>query len=74
MFRLMLKFLLRQFLRATLYPTEASLRAMGIPDPKGAAGAAAQSPERKAFAEECALSATRFIERTVMLPPELVEE
>lgn len=74
MFRATLKFLLRRFLAATLYPTEASLRAMGIPDPAGAARAAARSPERRAFAEDCALSAMRFIERTVMLPPELVEE
>ena len=74
LFRATLKFLLRRFLAATLYPTEASLRAMGIPDPAGAARAAAQSPERRVFAEDCALSATRFIERTVMLPPELTGE
>lgn len=71
LFRATLKFLLRRFLAATLYPTEASLRAMGIPDPAGAARAAARNPERRAFAEDCARSSTRFIERTVMLPPEL---
>lgn len=72
LFRLTLRFLLKQFLRATLYPTEASLRAMGIPDPVGAVSAATQSPERQAFAEDCARSAMRFIERSIMLPPELV--
>jgi hypothetical protein len=66
LFRVTLRFLLKRFLRATLYPTEASLRAMGIPDPAGAASAAAQSPARRAFAEDCAFSATRFIERTVI--------
>jgi len=71
LFRATLKFLLRRFLAATLYPTEASLRAMGIPDPAGAARAAAASPERRAFAEDCARSSTRFIERAVMPPPEL---
>lgn len=73
LFRVTLRFLLKRFLRATLYPTEASLRAMGIPDPEGAARAAAQSPDRHAFAESCARSAARFIERTVMLPPELAQ-
>jgi hypothetical protein len=66
LFRATLKFLLRRFLAATLYPTEASLRAMNIPDPAGAARAAARSPERHAFAEECARSATRFVEGAVM--------
>lgn len=73
LFRLTLKFLLRRFLAATLYPTEASLRAMGVPDPAGAARAAARSPERRAFAEDCAAAAMRFVERTVILPPELAE-
>jgi hypothetical protein len=73
LFRATLRFLLKRFLRATLYPTAASLRALGIPDPAGAARAAAQSAERQAFAEDCAQSAMRFIERTVMLPPGLVE-
>ena len=65
LFRATLRFLLKRFLRATLYPTEASLRTMNIPDPKGAARAAARSPERHAFAEDCARSAMQFIERTV---------
>jgi hypothetical protein len=73
LFRVTLKFLLRRFLAATLYPTEASLRAMGIPDPAGAAQAASRSPERRAFAEDCAAAAMRFVERTVILPPELAE-
>jgi hypothetical protein len=66
LFRVTLRFLLKRFLRATLYPTAASLRAMGIPDPAGAARAATQSPERRVFGEDCARSAMRFIERTVM--------
>ena len=65
LFRATLRFLLTRFLRATLYPTEASLRAMGIPDPRGAARAAAQSPERRKFAEECAASAVQFVESAV---------
>jgi len=73
LFRATLRFLLKRFLRATLYPTAASLSALGIPNPAGAARAAARSPERQAFAEDCAQSAMRFIERTVMLPPGLVE-
>jgi hypothetical protein len=73
LFRVTLKFLLRRFLAATLYPTESSLRAMGIPDPGDAAQAAARSPERRAFAEDCAAAAMRFVERTVILPPELAE-
>lgn len=54
------KFLLKRFLRA-----------MNIPAPGGAAKAAAQSPERHTFAEDCARSAMQFIERSLMLPPEL---
>lgn len=74
LFRATLKFLLKRFLRATLYPTEASLRAMGIPDPAGVARAAAASTERHSFALDCARSAMQFIERTVILPLELAEE
>lgn len=74
LFRATLRFLLKRFLRATLYPTTASLKAMGIPNPAAAAKAAADSPERRAFAGDCAHSAMRFIERTVVLPPALGRE
>ena len=60
--RATLKFLLKRFLRA-----------MNIPNPGGAAKVAAQSPERKAFADDCARSAMQFIERMVILPPELAQ-
>lgn len=58
--RATLKFLLKRFLRA-----------VNIPDPGGAAKAAAQSPERQAFTEDCARPAMQFIKRSLMLPPEL---
>lgn len=66
LFEMALKFLLRRFLRATLYPTEASLRAMGLPDPAGMVRAAAGCPDRARLAAECAAPALRFIGRTVL--------
>jgi len=65
LFEIALGFLLRRFLKATLYPTERSLAAMGLPDPAGAARAAAASPERARLSAECAAPALRFVGRTL---------
>jgi len=65
LFETALGFLLRRFLRATLYPTEASLRAMGLKDPGGMARMAARSPDRARLAAECAAPALRYIGRTI---------
>lgn len=67
-FHVALKFLLRRFLKATLYPTEASLRAIGLPDPAGTARAAAASPARAKLARDCAAPAMRFIEQAIVMP------
>lgn len=56
-----LTFLLRRFLQATLYPTPASLAALGIADPHGAARAARACPQRLALAESCAAPALEFL-------------
>lgn len=68
LFGVVLRSLLQRFLRATLYPTEASLRAMGLRDPAGTARMAAQSPDRARLAAECAAPALRFIGRTIGRP------
>lgn len=65
LFGVALRLLLRRFLQATLYPTEASLRAMGLPDAAGMARMAARSPQRSRLAAECAEPALRFIGRTI---------
>jgi len=49
-----LGFLLNRFLAATLFPTPASLRALGIPDPAAAARRARACPERRRIAAACA--------------------
>lgn len=64
-FESVLSFLLKRFLRATLYPTEASLRALGLADPAGAARAALASRRRAELARDCAAPALRFVRRTV---------
>lgn len=48
------RFLLGRFLAATLYPTAAMLRALGVRDPEGAARAARRAPTRRALAAACA--------------------
>jgi hypothetical protein len=56
--------LLRHFLRATLYPTAASLRALGLPDPEGTARAALRCPERRRLATACARPALDVLARS----------
>jgi hypothetical protein len=55
--------LLRCFLEATLYPTEASLAAVGIAQPRRVARAVRASPARRALADACAQPALRLIGR-----------
>jgi len=62
-FGTLLRFLLGRLLRATLYPTPASLAALGFGDPAGAAHAAWACPVRRAFAHECAAPALELIDR-----------
>jgi len=54
LFAAALRFLLKRFLAATLYPTPASLAALGLDDPLAAARAARRCPERRALADACA--------------------
>jgi hypothetical protein len=61
----LLRFLLGRLLRATLYPTAASLAALGLEHPAMAARAARKCPVRRAFALECAAPALELIERCV---------
>lgn len=58
------RFLLNRFLRATLYPTPASLAALGLDDPAAAARAAARCPARRKLARDCAAPAMELIARS----------
>ena len=64
-FRHFVSFLLSRFLRATLYPTAASLAALGFADPRGAAKAALQCPRRRSLAEACAKPAFELAPRSM---------
>lgn len=64
-FGALLKFLLNRLLRATLYPTPASLAALGLEHPAAAARAARDCPVRRAFAYDCAAPALDLIQRCV---------
>lgn len=55
------RFLLARFLTATLYPTPASLAALGIPEPRRVAGAVRACPERRRLARACAAPALGFV-------------
>jgi hypothetical protein len=57
-------FLLGRFLRATLFPTPASLAALGLDDPVAAARAAARCPARRQLARDCAAPALELIARS----------
>ncbi len=61
----LLRFLLGRLLRATLYPTAASLAALGLERPAAAAREAWSCPVRRAFAQECAAPALELIARCV---------
>ncbi|MDD9878970.1 MAG: diiron oxygenase [Magnetovibrio sp.] len=63
-----LRFLLNRFLDATLYPTAASLAALGLDDPKGVAAAVKASPARRRLAQACAQPALDMLRRDGMLP------
>jgi hypothetical protein len=65
----LLHLLLRRFLEATLYPTPASLKALGIPDAARVARAVRASPERKALARACAAPALTFMARAGLAMP-----
>ena len=67
MFGATLKFLLRYFLNATLYPTPDSLAAAGFEDPTSIAGAARACPKRKKLALECAGPALALLQRDGLL-------
>ena len=71
-FAVTLIFLLRRFLLATLYPTPASLAALGIADPQAAARAARACPERRALAESCAAPALDFLRGLSLAGPQSV--
>lgn len=64
-FAAFVRFLLSRFLRATLYPTAASLAALGLPDPQGAARAALRCPNRRVLAMTCAKPALELVCRSM---------
>ena len=67
LFSATLRFLLARFLRATLYPTAASLGALGLGQPERAARAARTCPERRRLARACAAPALKLIAHSVLL-------
>jgi len=58
-----LRFLLKRFLAATLYPTVESLAVAGVPDPQNAAAAVRACPQRRRLAEACAAPALGLLGR-----------
>jgi hypothetical protein len=62
-----LRFLLKRFLIATLYPTPASLAALGVENPQRAARRARTCPERRRLAEACAQPALDLLARTGLI-------
>ncbi len=67
------KFLLRRFLRTTLYPTAQSFAALGVADPQAAARAALRCPERKVLAKSCAAPALGLLQDFSMIAAEVKE-
>lgn len=63
LFGLLLEVLLRRFVRATLYPTPASLAAIGIERPARVARAVRDCPERRRIAQACAAPAVALMAR-----------
>lgn len=59
--KLMIRHLLPRFLKATLYPTPASLAVLDLPRPQAVLQAALACPQRRAVAEACAAPALRTI-------------
>jgi hypothetical protein len=68
LFHLAMKHLLPQFLSATLYPTVASLTALGLPAPKRTVRAALTSPGRRQVVEACAAPALDVLARHGLSP------
>lgn len=62
-----LRFLLNRFLEATLYPTAASLRALGVVKPGRAARQARKCPERRQLAAACAEPALDLLTRSGLI-------
>lgn len=62
-----LRFLLNRFLEATLYPTAASLHALGIAKPGQAARRARKCPERRRLAAACAEPALDLLTRSGLI-------
>ena len=60
------RFLLGHFLRATLYPTAASLDAAGLDEPRSLAAAARACPRRRRLARACAAPALEFLARSAL--------
>lgn len=63
-----MNFILSSFLKATFYPTMASLQALGLPDPAATARRAAACPDRRALAEACAAPALKFLQSCLADP------
>ncbi len=61
-FRIVVRMLIKRFLHATLYPTEVSLRALGVTDAAGMAKAVRNCPKRRALASSCAEAAMQLID------------
>lgn len=66
-FAVLVRVLLRRFLEATLYPTPASLRSLGIVRADALAQRVRQSPERAALAKACAAPALAFMMRAGLI-------
>ena len=60
------RFLLGRFLRATLYPTPASLDAAGLDEPQALAATARACPRRRRLAQACAAPALEFLARCAL--------
>ena len=65
-----LRFLMRRFLAATLYPTPTSLALLGVDDPKGVARAVRRCPRRRSVAEACARPALSLLADYALALPE----
>ncbi len=61
-FRVVVRLLIDRFLAATLYPTTASLRALGIADASRLVDAVRRCPKRRALVRACAESAMQLID------------
>lgn len=60
-FRIVVRQLIGRFLEATLYPTEASLRALGIEEAASVRQQVLRSPVRRQLAQACAATALQLI-------------